>query len=254
MNWERVLRNTQAIKTSVLTTMESREFHSKVKRLGDLDDSTQTLHKDVKQLNEREMNAFKAEKKLVGDLCSCSSIREDPSLRDALQRWNEHIKYHEDYLNSMINDTSRVMIEPIKRLLTEFPKIKEMIKKRDQLLIEYEKCQQKVDKLKKKERTGPNVVKLDTARKSLSAIKKEFEEENEALLDYMTSLYEQRADYLTPSIHALINIEICHIAEGFRFYSELEASVDTQKDKGQEESAKDDRFNEFKSLTIVSTD
>ena len=45
-----------------------------------------------------------------------------------------------------------------------FPSIQGAIKKREQSLQEYNKCQSRVDKYQDRDRTGQNVVKLDSVR------------------------------------------------------------------------------------------
>ncbi len=47
------------------------------------------------------------------------------------------------------------------RFSTIFPAVQSSAKRREQSLQEYSKCQAKVDKYQERERTGPNIVKLD---------------------------------------------------------------------------------------------
>lgn len=45
-------------------------------------------------------------------------------------------------------------------------------------------------------------------KKNRDAAKVDFDAQNEALIDEMTMLYEGRVDYLTPSVHALISLQV----------------------------------------------
>lgn len=45
-------------------------------------------------------------------------------------------------------------------------------------------------------------------QKRIKVAREDYEAENEELLAYMSGLYDQRAEYLTPSIRALINLQV----------------------------------------------
>ena len=50
----------------------------------------------------------------------------------------------------------------ISRLSGVFPSVQGAVKKREQNLQEYNRCQARVDKYQDRDRTGQNVVKLDS--------------------------------------------------------------------------------------------
>lgn len=53
------------------------------------------------------------------------------------------------------------MVEPMKKFSGIFPGIYVALKKREQILQEYSRCQTKLEKYQDKERTGPNLSKLE---------------------------------------------------------------------------------------------
>lgn len=257
MNWERVLKETQAIKaSSVLSTGESRDFLFRARKLEELENISQMLHKDSKALAERDVEVLKAQKKLVHDLDARPLIQEDKTLTEGLREWKEHIKQQEDLLATTASDMNKVMVEPVKKLINVFPAIQTAIRKRNHLLNEYDKCQQKVDKQKKKERTGPNLVKLDTLQKALNNAKEEFESENTILCKKMSDLYEQRTEYILPSVHALINLQTRQLGETYRACVEIEKHFKSPNPINPNPTDRHtltdkNRFQEFKALSIV---
>ena len=56
---------------------------------------------------------------------------------------------------------TKVNLDSAFRFSSIFPSIQGAIKKREQSLQEYNKCQGRVDKYQDRDRTGQNVVKLD---------------------------------------------------------------------------------------------
>lgn len=60
------------------------------------------------------------------------------------------------------SQTTKVMVEPMKKFTLIFPSIYLVLKKREQCLQEYTRCQVKVEKYEDKERTGQNIAKLTT--------------------------------------------------------------------------------------------
>ena len=63
---------------------------------------------------------------------------------------------------------TRTMVEPMKKFSAIFPGIYVALKKREQLLQEYSRCQGKLEKYQDKERTGQNLAKLEAVSLSFS--------------------------------------------------------------------------------------
>ena len=138
-------------------------------------------------------------------------------------------------------------MEPTKKLATVFPAANAEVKRRRDKSEELEKLQSKVDKLREKERTGPNIVKLDAAEKQLAQVKRDFEQINDALLRDFGEFDSRKSEYFQPSVEALM----CAEALFFKDMTNAceKALVGMNGDVGGDDVQQ--KLNEIKALSIV---
>nr|KAG5685443.1 hypothetical protein BaRGS_025801 [Batillaria attramentaria] len=132
---------------------------------------------------------------------------------------------------------SKGTVEVPVRLNSVFPNIQAAVKRREQSLQELQKCQSKVSKYQDRDRTGPNIVKLDAGKRALVVAQNEFSSQNAALVEDMPRLYEGRIQYFQPSLETLIKSQVQHTTEAFKVYSELSNTMNGQKDCSNSEYA-----------------
>ena len=63
-----------------------------------------------------------------------------------------------------------------------------------------------MDKLSKLEKTGDNIVKLESSKRALSSCLEDFNAQNRLLLLELPQFYEKRVDYFQPCLQALVQV------------------------------------------------
>ncbi|GIY06756.1 bridging integrator 3-like protein, partial [Caerostris extrusa] len=66
------------------------------------------------------------------------------------------------------------------------------------------KASQKVQKLQEKEKTGANIVKLESAKQNLVNLEEDFKAQDKLLKSELPLLYEGRIEYFQPCLESLI--------------------------------------------------
>lgn len=103
--------------------------------------------------------------------------------------------------------------DPLKKLANEFGSAQAAIKRRDQMISDLRPLRCQLDKLKEKERTGTNIARTEQIKRSLSTMETDFKTTNKQLLNDMNAMLELRADYIEPSLLALIRAETSYYGE-----------------------------------------
>ncbi|KAK6177853.1 hypothetical protein SNE40_012736 [Patella caerulea] len=207
-------------KKSVVTRAEEREFEKEVKKLEELDQVTKKLYKELKRCTEAKQVVAKSERKITQDLLNSTLCQTDAELKQQIGDWDRAVSKLEACTIEMNNSVQKTVIEPLKKFSSIFPSVQTAVKKRDQALQEYQKCQGKADKYEERERTGINRVKQEAAKKSLHAAREEFMYRNFALKEDMPKFRESRVDYMQPCLESLINSQTTYNTEAFKLYSE----------------------------------
>ncbi|XP_064601578.1 LOW QUALITY PROTEIN: bridging integrator 3-like [Liolophura sinensis] len=242
-----------APKKSVISRTTEREVEREAKKLEGLEDTTKKLYKDMKRCIESCTATAKAERKIPRDLLASALCQQDTELKSLVEDWDHaavRLEHHQQELNSCCQ---KVVMEPTKKLSSIFPGVQAAIKKRQQSLQEYNKCQAKIDKYQERERTGGNVVKRETSKKVLQNAKEEFETQHSTLMEEMPKLYEARTDYFQPSFEALVRSQVSYHAEAFKIYSELSHQM-TDKDGLSDEdysAVMQQKLTDIKALSIT---
>ncbi|XP_076460822.1 bridging integrator 3-like [Babylonia areolata] len=234
MSWNPFSRLTGPKKTAVSRAAE-REFEKEVKKLEELDEITKRMYKDGKRLVESNTAQTKAERRLTQELLGTVLFQSEQDLRWQMEEWDHalaKLDMHNQDVNAVVQ---KAMIEPVKKLNSIFPNVQAAVKRREQSLQELQKCQSKVSKYQERDRTGPNIVKLDAGRKALVQAQNEFSSQNAALSEDMPKLYESRLQYFQPSLEALIKAQVQYTTEAFKVYGELSNTLNGQQDCSNQE-------------------
>lgn len=146
----------------------------------------------------------------------------------------------------------------MRKFSTIFPAVQHAIKKREHSLQEYTKCQEKVEKYLKRERTGPNAVKLENSRKACAAAKLDFETQNSLLLSEVPKLYEGRIAYFQPSLQAFVKAQVTYYNECQDIYDNLSKQLNDSEtpsvDASDLKQSIQQKLSEIRSLSIAIDD
>lgn len=201
-----------------------------MKKLERLDENTKKVYKDTKRCLESQTAQYRSEMKMVQDLANSALVREEETLQPLAEHWSGTATKLEQISNELNTNYQKTVVEPMKRFSTIVPSTQAAVKKRDQSLQEYSRCLAKVEKYREKERTGPNVVKLDAARKALLWAKDDFETQNSVLTGELPRFYEHRIDYVQPCFQALIRSQVKYYTDARNMYTDLSRKLSGEKD------------------------
>ncbi|KAL5021827.1 hypothetical protein ScPMuIL_000982 [Solemya velum] len=231
MSWNLFNRHS-APKKSVLSRTAEREFEKDVKQQEKLDEITRKLHKDMRRCVELRAASEKAEHKISEDLLLSSRGQNENKLVKKLENCEQAQEKLAHLMQEQNTCAQKTVVEPVKKLNSIFPSLQNAVRKREQSLQEYRKCQAKVEKYKERERTGQAIIKLQTCQKSLSFARDDFQNQNTALMEDMPKFYDGRIEYFQPSLQALIKSEVTYNEKALQVYSELSDSLQEHSGEG----------------------
>ena len=153
------------------------------------------------------------EQAMASQLYNSSAARDDPSLKSLAEYYQSVVYQMRDNTDDLKQLSRKTVQEPLKKLNPEFAAIANAIKKRDTALNECIKAKAKFEKAEKLEKTGPNVQKLEQAKRCYSAAREEYDTQNKLLLVELPQFYEKRIDYFQPCLQALVRSQVNYYGE-----------------------------------------
>lgn len=130
----------------------------------------------------------------------------------------------------------KTFIDPLKKLRNEFATIATAITKREDLVATWKYSYNRVKKLQeKKDRTASHIAKLERERRVEEAAAKELKTIHSQLLTELPAFLEKRLEYINPSIHAVIMIQLNYYGHATQLYTQLMPA----------------QYSEFTSCTII---
>jgi len=231
---------------------EDRELEMTFVRLQEMEENSKKLYKEVRRYEDCLTNLQKTEDKLASDLVNSSL--DDPELKTLGEQYSSVVYHLGHTTEDLAQLAQKTVVDPMKKLTAEFPQIQEAVKRRDLLLSECLRCQQKWEQLAKKERTGGNIVKAEQAKRSYQLAKEDFDKANRLMLLELPQFYARRMDYFQPCLQALIRSQVEYYGESTRQFTSLvnacpgEDLTDQQFQKNLEK-----QMSEIKTLSIVGS-
>lgn len=169
-------------------------------------------------------------------------------------KWLNNLLYIGHATGDLTHLSQKTVVEPMKKLTAEFGAIAAALKKRDSALTECLKCQAKLEKLSKLEKSSGNLAKIEQAKKAYLQSKVDFDDQNRLLLLELPQFYEKRVDYFQPCLQALIRAQVDYYGESTRLFTHLVSSNTTKYLSNEEfRDEIDKNMNAIKSLSIVSS-
>lgn len=182
-----------------------------------------------------------------------------------LTKWKELLNDHYKSIENFKQSNQTNVIDPMKNLNSIFPQVYQAIKGRESAYKELVKQQEKLEKLQDKERTGPNLVRINELNQVVKSLKQQFQNEHLFLMEELPKLYNSRVDLIKPCVNSLINNQAKFYSEYSSFYESVfkptstsqEAQPDERETDLEIESLNADvqkYLKDIKSLSIVASD
>lgn len=116
----------------------------------------------------------------------------------------------------------KTFIEPLKKFRNEFATIATALTKREDLVTTWKYLYNRVKKLQeKKDKTANHIAKLERERRAEEAASKELKTVHTQLLTELPAFLEKRLEYINPSIHAVIMIQLNYYGHTTQLYTQL---------------------------------
>lgn len=231
MSWNPFNRTSSSLpKKNVLSHKAHRDFDREVKRLDELEEIARRLHKDCRKMTDTNNVLAKTERKLTQDLLPTQLCQNEVDFLSQMTDWDAALEKLEKDMADMNGNLHHTVLEPLKKFVSMFSYAREAIKKRDQSLQEFQKCQDRLTKYEERERTGQNLVKLSASKKTLATAQNEFIQQNSGISEDIPKMIDNRTDYFQPSLEALIKLQVQYTTEAVKTYGDLSNTLNGQKE------------------------
>jgi len=246
--------NTKPLLTQGLSTHEEeRELELNYVRLQDLEESSKKLYKEVKKYEECLTSLQRQEEKVASDLSNSTVCQENPELRRLAEDYSSTVYQLGHTTDDLSLLSDKTVVDPLKKLTGEFPSIQAAVKRRDLVLQECLRAQLKWEKIAKLERTGPNIVKIEQAKRSYQLAKDDYDKANRLLLMELPQFYDKRVDYFQPSLQALIRAQVDYYGESTRLFSHLPQTQPQPVSDAEYNRELERRMAQIRGLSIVGS-
>ncbi|KZC08640.1 Bridging integrator 3 like protein, partial [Dufourea novaeangliae] len=207
---------------SLLSHAEDRELDIAVQRLINLEDTIRKLIKEMKKYIEAVLNLDRADRRLTVNLTTCGLAHLSDEFRKIVEDYHSVTTQVGETVQEMAVLCQKTFIEPLKKLRDEFALIAAAIAKREELVTNWKYSYNRVKKLQeKKDRTANHIAKLERERRTEEAVAKDLKTFHAQLLIELPAFLDKRLEYIKPSVHALITIQLDYYGSTTKLFTHL---------------------------------
>ncbi|KAK2577512.1 hypothetical protein KPH14_003607 [Odynerus spinipes] len=226
MTWNPLKKNHLTLRPSpaqpLLSHAEDRELDVGVQRLIYIEDTIRKLTKEMKKYLEAIVNLDRADQRLSMNLTTCGLTHISDEFRRIVEEYHSITTEVGKTVQVMAALCHKTFIEPLKKLRDEFALIAAAIAKREELVTTWKCSYNRVKKLQeKKDRTASHIAKLERERRAEEAAAKELKTIHAQLLLELPMFLDKRLEYIKPSVHALITIQLDYYGSTTRLFTHL---------------------------------
>lgn len=208
-------------------------------RIQHIEEASKKLLKESKKLSEATAAVGKASTKVGTDISVLGgeeSAEKYPFIHALENTMDDCEKLAQDK-NMLLQKT---LVNPVKKYTTVFPHLNAQMKSYDKAQTEYKKVLAKVEKMKDKEDTGPNIIKKQNLNKELGPVKEEFGNKHRMLVDELPAFYNTRLQYLQPIFESLVLSQYWYHHKLYELFDQnLNDSSPDEPDKSHDDEVKD---------------
>lgn len=248
--WKKTLRH--GSKSYLVQRQDEVVLEKHVSKLEQLENTTKKLLKDAKKYEDCILESSRSEKKMTSDLSNSMLCQEEEKLRQLVEEWHSYVSQVNAFDEDLVLVTRRTVVEPMKKFQGVFSATRSALRKRDQAMQDCVKASQKVQKLQEKEKTGPNIAKLEAARQNLANLEEDFREQDRLLKSELPSLNEGRIEYFQPCLESLIKAQVEHSGNSVNLFADTIPSLKSfDSSEIVLRQQQNQRFSQIHALSIV---
>ncbi|XP_012139373.1 bridging integrator 3 homolog [Megachile rotundata] len=263
MTWNPLKKNHLTLRPTpaspLLSHTEDRELDVAVQKLIYVEDTIRKLTKEMKRYIEAVVNLDRADQRLTLNLTTCGLAHLSNEFRKVVEDYHSVTTQIGKTVQDMAALCQKTFIEPLKKLRDEFVLIAAAIAKREELVTTWKYSYNRVKKLQeKKDRTASHIAKLERERRTEEAAAKDLKTVHAQLLIELPLFLEKRLEYIKPSVHALIMIQLDYYGNTTRLFTHLmpvpnasESPSSAMIPEDEYQRAMSNHMNRIRALTIV---
>lgn len=220
-------------------------------------DTIKRLTKEAKRYVEAISNLDRADQSLSTNLTECGLVHMSDDFRRMVENYHSITTQIGKTVQDLTILLSRTFIEPLKKLLHEFSMIAEAIKRREDLVNVWKYSYERVKKLQeKRDKSASHVAKLEREKRAEEIAAKELRTLHSRLLVTLPWFLHKRLEYMKPSVHALIMIQLDYYGQATGLFTTFmsandDSRVGTNMNEENFQSLLNAQINRIRSLTIV---
>ncbi|CAG8456175.1 7097_t:CDS:2 [Ambispora gerdemannii] len=197
-------------RTGAIEKTVDREFDEEERRIKNLQQKSEKLHKEAKGYLDSLRAMTTAQVRIAETI---DNFYEDSDNALVGSKYKQAVeRLDDDCRNSL------AILEPLGRFCAYFPDINESIKRRNKKLLDYDAMRSKVRKLVDKPSDDP--TKLPRVEQQSETSREMYESLNSKLLEELPQLIDLRVDYIDPTFEAFVKIQMKFCQES---YEQLDA-------------------------------
>ncbi|XP_012277688.1 uncharacterized protein LOC105698213 [Orussus abietinus] len=245
----------------LLSHAEDRELDVIVQRLMHIEETVRKLTKETKRYLESMDNLDRADQRLSANLSTCDLAHTNDEFRKIVEEYHSVTTQVGKNVQETMALCQKTFIEPLKKLRDLFAIIAEALAKREELVATWKCTYNRLKKLQeRKDRTASHIAKVERERRIEEAAAKELKNCHSQLLIDFPAFLDKRLEYIEPSIHAFIMIQLNYYGSTMELFAQLMSQkssssperISTNDDEYQKKIT--EQFNRIRGLTIVKDD
>ncbi|XP_015607255.1 bridging integrator 3 [Cephus cinctus] len=226
MTWNPLKRNhlTQRPNPAppLLSHEEDRDLDVAVQKLIYVEESIRKMTKEMKKYLEIVSQLDRVDQRLSMNLSTSGLAHVSDEFRRIVEEYHSVTTQVGKNVQEMTALCQKTFLEPLKKLRDEFVYIAAAVAKREELVTIWKTAYQRMKRLEmKKERTGTHIAKLERERRTEEAAAKDLRTVHAQLLSELPAFLDKRLEYIKPSVHALIMIQLNYYGNTTRLFTQL---------------------------------
>lgn len=258
------------LKTGHIEQTVDKEFDYQEKRYRAMETNSLKLQKNLRSyleslriLTNSQINIAESLNSFYGNNSTTSNVKDKDGKelknKELVQEYYATVKQLNDSsIKNLENPYNQTVLNPIARFNSYYTEINEVIKKRNNKLLDYDAMKSKVKKLIEHP-SSTDMEQYENKLKNYNEELKELEDKyisvNNKLIDELPKLINLRVSYFDPSFESFVKIQLRFFNENYYVLNQLQLKLDAQTKQDYMEGKLEDRIdnvlNKMRGLDIT---
>ncbi|KAL6450989.1 hypothetical protein SBY92_001239 [Candida maltosa Xu316] len=235
------------LKTGQIEQTVDKEYEYQEKRYKTMESTSIKLQKNLRSYLESLRILTNSQINIAESLNSFyEDANGDEKYKFLVQEYYHTVKQLNDSaIDNLENPYNQTVLNPVARFNSYYTEINEVIKKRNNKLLDYDAMKNKVKKLIEHP-SSTDVAqydkKLSSANEELKDLETKYIEVNNQLIEELPKLINLRISYFDPSFESFVKIQLRFFNENYHILNKLQSKLDAQTKQDYMEGKLEDRI------------